>query len=82
MRLMGAVAGVEALRVFQQVSELILRRVLKPDEIRCVVGAVSFQVEFLTGREFGMRVRGEGIALLHRTRELLQMLEACTKVPG
>ena len=50
--------GVEALRVFQQVAEIALRR--PPGHIRAVVGAVGFQVEFFTGREFGMRVRGEG----------------------
>jgi transcription-repair coupling factor (superfamily II helicase) len=80
VRLMGAGAGVEALRVFQKVAEMMLRRVLMPEQIRCVVGAVSFQVEFLTGREFGLRVRGEGLVLLNRARELLQVLEACTKV--
>ena len=60
----------------QQVAEIVLRRPLKPQEIRAVVGAVGFQVEFFTGREFGMRVRGEGLALLNRTRELLELLGA------
>jgi len=69
-------AGVEALRVLQQVAEIVLRRPLKPQEIRAVVGSLGFQVEFFTGREFGLRVRGEGIALLHRTREVLEMLAA------
>jgi len=68
----GAGVGVEALRVLQQVAEIVLRRPLKPQEIRVVVGALGFQVEFFTGREFGLRVRGEGIALLHRTREALE----------
>jgi len=76
VRAVPAGPGVEALRVMQQVAEIVLRRPLKPQEIRAVVGAVGFQVEFFTGREFGMRVRGEGIALLHRTRELLEMLAA------
>jgi hypothetical protein len=31
-------------------------------------------VEFFSGREFGMRVRGEGLALLHRARQLVEML--------
>ena len=47
-----------------------------------VVGALRFQVEFMSGREFGLRTRGEGLVLLHRARELLQALEACTMVPG
>ena len=68
----GEGVGIEALRVFQQVTEIVLRRPLKPSEIRVVVGALGFQVEFFTGREFGLRVRGEGLALLHRTREALE----------
>src|SRR6185436_6289119 len=55
-RAVAAGPGVEALRVMQQVAEIVLRRPLKPQEIRAVVGAVGFQVEFFTGREFGMRV--------------------------
>jgi transcription-repair coupling factor (superfamily II helicase) len=82
LRVLGGTALCENLRVFQHVVEMILRRPLKPNEIRNVVGSVSFQVEFLTGREFGLRVRGEGIALLSRTRDLLQALEACTTVPA
>jgi hypothetical protein len=64
------------LRVFQQVADLTLRRPLGPKQIAGVVGSLNFQVEFVTGREFGMRVRGEGIALLNRTRELLEIVEA------
>ena len=65
-------ADAEALRVFQEVAEIVLRRPLKPEEIRALVGRLGFQVEFFTGREFGLRVRGEGIALLHRVRETLE----------
>jgi transcription-repair coupling factor (superfamily II helicase) len=82
LRLLGREAWVESLKVFQQVAELSLRRPLSPAEIRCLVGAVSFQTEFVTGREFGIRVRGEGLMLFHRTREVLQALEACTTVAG
>ncbi len=74
LRVLGAGSEVESLRLFQQVSEIVLRRPLKPAEIRAVVGSLAFQVEFFTGREFGLRVRGEGLALLHRTRELLQAI--------
>jgi transcription-repair coupling factor (superfamily II helicase) len=77
LRVLGASGGdVEALRVLQQVAEIVLRRPLKPQEIRTVVGMLGFQVEFFTGREFGLRVRGEGIALLHRTRETLEAIRA------
>jgi transcription-repair coupling factor (superfamily II helicase) len=82
LRVLGAGAGAESLRVFHDVVEVTLRRPLTPAEIRAVVGAVRFQVEFMSGREFGLRARGEGIVLLHRARELLQALEACTKVAG
>jgi transcription-repair coupling factor (superfamily II helicase) len=77
----SAAPGVEALRLFQQVAEIALRRPLMPQEIRGLVGAVGFQIEFFSGREFGMRVRGEGIALLHRVREVLEML-AATAAPA
>jgi len=82
LRLLGAGPAVESLRVFQEVAELALRRPLKPDEIRTVVGSLPFQVEFFTGHEFGLRVRGTGIALLHRTRETLQALGALRGAGG
>ncbi len=78
LRVLGAGSDVESLRVFHEVAELALRRPLKPAQIAALVGAVDFQVEFFTGREFGLRVRGEGLALLHRTRTLLQALAAVT----
>ncbi|HYM80597.1 MAG TPA: transcription-repair coupling factor [Candidatus Limnocylindria bacterium] len=80
LRLLGALAGVETLRVDQHVVELMLRRPLLPAVIRDLLGRVRGQVEFLSGRDFGMRVRGEGLLLLHSARELLQALAACTRV--
>jgi len=74
LRLLAAASEVESLRVFQDVTEFVLRRPLKPAEIRTVVGMLAFQVEFFSGREFGLRVRGQGLALLNRTREVLQAL--------
>jgi transcription-repair coupling factor (superfamily II helicase) len=74
LRLLAAAGEVESLRVFQDVTELALRRPLKPAEIRTVVGMLALQVEFFTGREFGLRVRGQDLVLLNRTRELLQAL--------
>jgi transcription-repair coupling factor (superfamily II helicase) len=76
LRLLGAGPQVEALRIFQKVAELGLRQPLTPAAIRTVVGMLGFQIEFFSGREFGLRVRGEGLLLLHRTRELLQALAA------
>jgi transcription-repair coupling factor (superfamily II helicase) len=76
LRILGAGALIESLRVFQLVTEVQLRRPLQPQEIRMVVGAAPFQVEFFTGREFGLRVRGEGIALLHRAKQLLESMAA------
>ena len=78
LRILGAGALIESVRVFAQVTELQLKRHLKPQEIRAIVGAVPFQVEFFSGREFGLRVRGEGIVLLNRSRELLEMIAATT----
>ena len=80
LRLMGRDAQVESLRVFQNVVEALLRRPLKPTEIAALVGALDFQVEFVTGREFGLRVRGEGLSLFHRSRELLRAVAECLSV--
>ncbi|HUK64112.1 MAG TPA: transcription-repair coupling factor, partial [Dongiaceae bacterium] len=81
MRLLGGPAGAEHLRVFQEVVEVMLRRPLKPTEIRDLVGSLDFQVEFVTGREFGVRVRGQGIALLDRARRLLAQLARPGQTP-
>jgi transcription-repair coupling factor (superfamily II helicase) len=64
-------ALVESLKVLHDVSEITLRRPLRPAEIANVVGSLNFQVEFFSGREFGLRLRGADLVLLHRTRELL-----------
>jgi len=70
---------VESLRVFQHYCEMTLRRPLHKREIASVVGSLTFTVEFMSGREFGLRVRGEGLALLNRTRDVLQALAVSTK---
>jgi transcription-repair coupling factor (superfamily II helicase) len=74
LRVLGASAGVEGLRVMHDVVEIALRRPLVPNEIRTVVGMLNFQVEFFSGREFGLRLRGEDLVLLNRSREALQAL--------
>ena len=79
LRILGAGAMVESLRVFHDVAEFTLRRPLKPNEIRGVVGALNFTVEFFSGREFGLRIRGEGLLLLNRARELLEMTAAVAR---
>jgi transcription-repair coupling factor (superfamily II helicase) len=81
LRLLGADTGVESMRVFHDVVEMILRRPLKPHEIRGLVGSVGYQVEFMTGREFGLRLRGEGLLLLNRARELLELTGAMLRPP-
>jgi hypothetical protein len=47
-----------------------------------VVGMLNFQVEFFTGREFGLRVRGQSLVLLNRTREVLQALAVAVAPPA
>jgi transcription-repair coupling factor (superfamily II helicase) len=74
LRLLGAAAGVESLRVISAVAELTLRQPLLPAAIQALVRSVSFQIEFLGGRDFGMRLRGEGIAMLNRLRQILEVL--------
>ncbi len=74
VRVLGQSAWVESLKVFQNVAEVTMRRPLKPLEIQTVVGMLNFQLEFFSGREFGLRLRGEGLVLLNRTRELLQAI--------
>ena len=78
----GGAAPVESLKIFQKVAEVTLRRPLRPDEIQALVTGLEFQAEFFSGREFGLRVRGEGILLLHRVRETLQSLAAAAKPAG
>jgi transcription-repair coupling factor (superfamily II helicase) len=63
----------------EDVAEVVLRRPLRPEEIGGIVGALNFQVEFFSGREFGLRVRGEGIVLLNRSRLLLETLAAIVR---
>jgi len=75
LRLLGASAQAEGLRVFHNVVEIALRRPLKPQEIRTVVGMLNFQLEFFTGREFGLRLRGEDLVLLNRSREALEAVK-------
>jgi transcription-repair coupling factor (superfamily II helicase) len=79
LRILGRGGNVESLRVFQQVVEVTLRQPLHPKAIAGLVGSFNFQIEFMSGREFGMRVRGEGIALLNRARDLLLGLEAVVR---
>jgi transcription-repair coupling factor (superfamily II helicase) len=81
LRLLGAGAGAEGLRVMHDVVEIVLRRPLKPQEIRTVVGLLRFQVEFFSGREFGLRLRGEDLVLLNRSRELLEAIAAAMSIP-
>jgi transcription-repair coupling factor (superfamily II helicase) len=74
LRVLGAGGEVESLRVFHEVAEMVLRRPLRPQEIGAFVGSLDHPVEFFSGREFGVRVRGQGLALLHRTRGVLLAL--------
>ncbi len=74
-------AIVENLKVFHDVVEATLRRPLVPNEIRALMGSIDFTPEFYSGREFGLRVRGEGLLLLNRARTLLEALAWCT-TPG
>jgi len=74
LRLLGMSAAVESLRAFQDVVEIVLKRPLAPQRIRELVAAADFQIEFMTGREFGLRVRGAGLQLLDRARRVLDQL--------
>jgi len=78
----GRSAPVESLKVFQNVAEVTLRRPLRPDEIKALVTGLDFQAEFMSGREFGLRVRGEGILLLHRVRAALLALARAGEASG
>ncbi len=75
LRVLGGAAQAESLRVMHDVVEIALRRPLKPQEIRTVVGMLNFQVEFFSGREFGLRLRGEDLVLLNRSREALEAVK-------
>ena len=78
-----SVGAVESLKVMHDVAEVTLKRPLKPAEIASVVGSLNFQVEFFSGREFGLRLRGADLVLLNRARELLVALNRATgAAPG
>ncbi|HTR97027.1 MAG TPA: transcription-repair coupling factor [Candidatus Acidoferrales bacterium] len=77
-----APAPVESLRVLHDVSEITLRRALKPDEIAGIVRSLNYQLEFFSGREFGLRLRGADLVLLHRTREVLRALARIGATPA
>ncbi|HEV2104862.1 MAG TPA: transcription-repair coupling factor [Candidatus Eisenbacteria bacterium] len=79
VRVLGGEALAESLRLLHDVAEITLRRPLKPAELRALVGALPFQVEFFSGREFGLRLRGEGLLLLNHVREALQALAQATR---
>ena len=72
----GARATPRALRVFHERDRDHAAPPAHAQRDPPLVGGVRFQVEFMTGREFGLRVRGEGILLLNRVRELLEVLAA------
>jgi len=82
LRVLGAAAQLESLRVFHDVVEMTLRRPLKPQEIRTIVGMLNFQVEFFSGREFGLRLRGEDLVLLNRSREVLEAVKFAMAPPA
>jgi hypothetical protein len=62
-------------------SEITLRRPLRPVEIASVVGSLNFQLEFFSGREFGLRLRGADLVLLNRAREVLETLNRAAAAP-
>ena len=70
----GSAARVENLKVMHQVSEVTLARPLAPLELKTFMLGLRTPVEFFSGREFGFRLRGEGLALLNLTREALEVL--------
>jgi len=63
---------IESLRVFQQVTEAHSAARSGRRRSGRSSGRWPFQVEFFSGREFGLRVAREGIALLNRSKQLLE----------
>jgi transcription-repair coupling factor (superfamily II helicase) len=80
LRLVGARALVNRISLTRGQLELFLDEPLSPRELKVLLETVDLPLEFLSGRELGIRLRVAPEALVPAARSLLEALAACVKV--
>jgi transcription-repair coupling factor (superfamily II helicase) len=80
LRLLGARARVSRLSIVGGTLELFLDQPLTPQDIHGVLTSTHLPLEFLSGREMGMRLFTRGETVLAEARILLEALVACGSV--
>jgi hypothetical protein len=76
----GARAGVTRLSLAGGKLELYLEAPLSPREVKALLDRVDLPVEFLSGREMGLRLRAGAETLVAAAGALLEGLAACVSV--
>ena len=77
---MGARAGVTRLTLTGGQLELTLDPPLSPRELKALLDRVDLPLEFLSGREMGVRLRVAPAELVAAAGTLLEGLAACVSV--
>ena len=80
LRLLGARARVSRISIVEGLLELFLDQPLKPEEIHAVLTSTHLPLEFLSGREMGMRLKTSRDTIVTEARILLEALVACGSV--
>jgi transcription-repair coupling factor (superfamily II helicase) len=80
LRLLGADAGITRMTLEGETLEAWLRHPLTPQQIRAVADAVPEGLEFLSGKDMGLRLRTPSTELVDAARILLEALAACASV--
>ena len=80
IRLLGADGGVDRISLEGELFEAWLRRPLEPKQIHQLAGAVPDGLEFLSGKDMGLRLRGHAGDLIGQARGLLEAPAACASV--
>jgi transcription-repair coupling factor (superfamily II helicase) len=80
LRLLGARAHVSRLSIVGGTLELFLDQPLTPEEIHSLLTSAPLPLEFLSGREMGMRLKTRSETVVGEGRILLEALVACGSV--
>jgi transcription-repair coupling factor (superfamily II helicase) len=80
LRLLGARAHVSRLSIVGGTLELFLDQPLTPEEIHSLLTSAPLPLEFLSGREMGVRLKTRSETVVGEGRILLEALVACGSV--
>jgi transcription-repair coupling factor (superfamily II helicase) len=80
LRLLGAEGGISRMTLEGEVFEAWLHRPLTPQQIAMVVNEAPEGLEFLSGKDMGLRLRAASTELVDAARILLEALAACASV--